>query len=79
MLEIAGAKPSDYVIDLGSGNSVTVVAAAKRGIRALGVESDPDMVELSRRDAAKEKDAVSDRRRSCGATSSRPISPRPPY
>jgi hypothetical protein len=52
MLDIAGAKPGDYVIDLGSGDGRTVITAAKHGIRALGVEFNPDMVELSRRNAA---------------------------
>ena len=61
MLDMAGAKPGDYVIDLGSGNGITVITAAKRGIRALGIEYNPDMVELSRRNAEKEKDAVGDR------------------
>ncbi len=61
MLDMAGAKPGDYVIDLGSGNGITVITAAKRGIKALGIEFNPDMVELSRRNAAKEKDAVGDR------------------
>ena len=59
MLDMAGAKPGDYVIDLGSGDGRTVITAAKRGIRAFGVEYNPDMVELSRRNAAKE--GVTDR------------------
>jgi SAM-dependent methyltransferase len=42
------------VIDLGSGDGRNVIMAAKRGARALGVEYNPDMVELSRRNAAKE-------------------------
>jgi SAM-dependent methyltransferase len=42
----------DYVIDLGSGDGRTVITAAKRGARALGVEYNPDMVALSRRNAA---------------------------
>lgn len=54
MLEMAGAKLGDYVIDLGSGDGRTVIAAAKRGIRAFGVEFNPDMVELARRNATKE-------------------------
>jgi len=41
----------DFVIDLGSGDGRTVIAAAKRGARALGVEYNPDMVALSRRNA----------------------------
>jgi len=36
-----------------------VITAAKRGVRALGIEYNPDMVELSKRNAAKE--GVSDR------------------
>ena len=54
MLDMASAKPGDYVIDLGSGDGRTVIAAAKRGIRAFGVEYNPDMVELSRRNAERE-------------------------
>lgn len=53
MLDMAGAKPGDYVIDLGSGDGRTVITAAKRGIRAVGIEYNPDMVELSRRNAAR--------------------------
>src|SRR5262249_24990058 len=44
----------DYVIDLGSGDGRTVITAAKRGARALGIEYNPDMVELSKRNATKE-------------------------
>jgi len=59
MLDMAKATPQDYVMDLGSGDGRTVITAAKRGIRALGVEYNPDMVELSKRNAAAEK--VTDR------------------
>jgi SAM-dependent methyltransferase len=54
MLDMAKAAPGDYVIDLGSGDGRTVITAAKRGIKALGIEYNPDMVELSKRAAAKE-------------------------
>jgi precorrin-6B methylase 2 len=54
MLDMAKVTPQDYVIDLGSGDGRTVIAAAKRGARALGIEYNPDMVELSRRNAAQE-------------------------
>src|SRR5574341_2462609 len=54
MLDMAKVTPQDYVIDLGSGDGRTVITAAKRGARALGIEYNPDMVELSRRNAAKE-------------------------
>jgi precorrin-6B methylase 2 len=54
MLDLAKVTPGDYLIDLGSGDGRTVITAAKRGARTLGVEFNPDMVELSRRNAAKE-------------------------
>jgi len=53
MLDMAKVTPNDYVIDLGSGDGRTVITAAKRGARALGIEYNPDMVELSKRNAAK--------------------------
>lgn len=52
MLDLAKVKPQDFVIDLGSGDGRTVITAAKRGATALGIEYNPDMVELSRRNAA---------------------------
>ena len=54
MLNIAKVTASDYVIDLGSGDGRTVISAAKRGARATGIEYNPDMVELSKSNAAKE-------------------------
>ena len=51
MLDMAKVTSQDYVIDLGSGDGRTVITAAKRGVRALGIEYNPDMVELSRRNA----------------------------
>jgi SAM-dependent methyltransferase len=53
MLDIAKVTPADFVMDLGSGDGRTVIAAARRGARALGVEYNPDLVELSRRNARK--------------------------
>ena len=52
MLDLAKVTPQDFVMDLGSGDGRNVIAAAKRGARALGVEYNPKMVELSRRNAA---------------------------
>ena len=54
MLDMAKASPADFLMDLGSGDGRTVITAAKRGINALGIEYNPDMVELSRRNAEKE-------------------------
>ena len=54
MLDLGKVTAKDHVIDLGSGDGRTVITAAKRGVRALGVEYNPDMVELSKRNAEKE-------------------------
>jgi precorrin-6B methylase 2 len=54
MLDMAKVTPADLVMDLGSGDGRTVITAAKRGAKAIGVEYNPDMVALSRRNAAKE-------------------------
>ncbi len=52
MLKMAQVTPNDYVVDLGSGDGRTVIAAAKKfGARALGIEYNPDMVDLSTRAA----------------------------
>jgi SAM-dependent methyltransferase len=52
MLDMAELAPEDFVIDLGSGDGRAVIAAAKRGVRALGVEYEGRLVELSRERAA---------------------------
>ena len=52
MLDLAAVTPRDYVVDLGSGDGRMVIAAAKRGARALGVEYEPEMVALARKNAA---------------------------
>ena len=44
MLDMAKVTPKDFVIDLGSGDGRTVITAAKRGAKALGIEYNPDMV-----------------------------------
>ena len=54
MLDLAQLTPADFLMDLGSGDGRTVITAAKRGARALGIEYNPDMVELSKRNAEKE-------------------------
>ena len=59
MLDLAKVTSSDYVIDLGSGDGRLVIAAAKRGATALGIEYNPQLVEFSKQAAAKE--GVSDR------------------
>ena len=48
MLDLAAIQPADVLIDLGSGDGRIVIAACKRfGIRATGVEIDPDLVRQS--------------------------------
>ncbi len=69
MLDVAKVTPQDLVMDLGSGDGRMVIAAAKRGARAVGVEFNPDMVALSRL-RAKEA-GVDTRRRSSRATCTR--------
>src|SRR5262245_52537884 len=54
MLDMAQVTPQDFVIDLGSGDGRNVIAAAKRGARALGVEYDANLVAWSRYLAAEE-------------------------
>ena len=61
MLRMAQVTPKDYVIDLGSGDGKIVIAAAREGARGLGIEYNPDMVELSRRRA--QQAGVADRAR----------------
>jgi len=53
MLSMAKVTASDYVVDLGSGDGRTVITAAKLGAKTLGIEFNADMVEVSRRNAAK--------------------------
>jgi len=52
MLNMAQTKAEDYVIDLGAGDGKIPIAAAKKfGARALGVEYNPQMVNLAQRNA----------------------------
>jgi precorrin-6B methylase 2 len=53
MLDMARLTKEDFLMDLGSGDGRTVITAAKRGARAQGIEYNPDMVELSKRNAEK--------------------------
>ena len=52
MLTMAQVTARDLVVDLGSGDGRTVIAAAKQfGARAVGIEFNPELVELARRGA----------------------------
>jgi len=59
MLDFAGLRAGDLVIDLGSGDGRIVVTAARRGARGFGVDINPDLVKEARQNAAKA--GVSDR------------------
>lgn len=59
MLDLTTVTKNDFVMDLGSGDGRTVITAAKRGARAMGIEYNPEMVELSKKNAAEA--GVSDR------------------
>ncbi len=55
MLVLAQVKPGDLVYDLGSGDGVIPIQAAKQyGVRAVGIEYNPDLVALSKRNAIRE-------------------------
>jgi SAM-dependent methyltransferase len=51
MLDMAQVKAGERVVDLGSGDGKIAIAAAKRGAKARGIEYNPKLVELSRRNA----------------------------
>ena len=53
MLDLAKVTPKDRLMDLGSGDGRTVITAAQRGLTAQGIEYNPKMAELARRNAAK--------------------------
>jgi hypothetical protein len=54
MLRMARVTSKDFVMDLGSGDGRTVIMANQKfGARAMGIEYNPDMVELSKRNAEK--------------------------
>jgi SAM-dependent methyltransferase len=59
MLDMAGVGPGDYVIDLGCGDGRIVIAAAKRGAFAHGVDLDPERIEEAWENA--EKEGVADK------------------
>ena len=52
MLELAGTRPDDLVIDLGSGDGRIVITAARKfGARGIGIELDGALVRKSRENA----------------------------
>jgi SAM-dependent methyltransferase len=60
MLELAELKSDDIVYDLGSGDGrVVITAAQKFGVRGVGIELDPDLIQVARANA--EAAGVADR------------------
>lgn len=56
MLSLAQVRPGDLVYDLGSGDGVIPIEAAKKyQVRAVGIEYNPDLVKLSQRNAERAK------------------------
>jgi SAM-dependent methyltransferase len=59
MLNAAKVGPNDVVYDLGCGDGRIVVAAAKRGARAVGIDIDPERIKEANANAV--KNGVTDR------------------
>jgi SAM-dependent methyltransferase len=59
MFRLVRLTEKDTLLDLGSGDGRLVIAAAKAGAYGIGVEFNPELVELSRRNA--DKAGLSDR------------------
>ncbi len=53
MIDVAGVKKGDVVYDMGSGDGRIIIAAAKKGARAVGFEIDGDLVKESRENIRK--------------------------
>jgi tRNA G37 N-methylase Trm5 len=53
MLELAAVGPKDVVYDLGSGDGRIVIAAAKKGARAVGIDINPERTKESNDNARK--------------------------
>ena len=68
MLDMAKVMPGDFLMDLGSGDGRTVITAAKRGVRATGVEFNPNMVNLAKDNATRRR-----RDRACDLRGRRPV------
>ncbi len=60
MLRLAGITPRDVVYDLGSGDGrIVILAAQKYGARGVGIEINPQLVDISRQVAR--EGAIADR------------------
>ena len=55
MLDLAKVTPKDTVYDLGCGDGRIVIAAAKRGARAIGIDIDPKRISEANANAKAEK------------------------
>ncbi len=55
MLELAEVDDKDLVYDLGCGNGIIVVSAAKRGAKAVGFDVDPQRIKETQENIAQNK------------------------
>ncbi|MEX0676413.1 MAG: 50S ribosomal protein L11 methyltransferase [Pirellulales bacterium] len=55
MLELAEVAPKDVVYDLGCGNGIIVVSAARKGARAVGFDIDPERIRETQDNIEKNK------------------------
>src|SRR5438874_9709688 len=56
MLEMAHVKSGDVIYDIGSGDGRIIIQAAKKyGVRGVGIEIDPDLVQKAGDNAFREK------------------------
>jgi precorrin-6B methylase 2 len=56
MLEVARVKPGDVIYDIGSGDGAILIHAAKKyGVKGVGIEIDPGLVDRARSNAYLEK------------------------
>jgi len=53
MLDEIHVGPGDVLMDMGSGDGRIPIAATQRGARAIGVDIDPRLIQISRENAAK--------------------------
>lgn len=53
MMKLADVKKTDVLYDLGCGDGRIVIAAAKRGARAVGIDIDPQRIKEARENAKK--------------------------
>lgn len=54
IIEIAGLKPGDPVMDLGCGPGLVAIPFAKAGLKVMAIDPEPNMVDAAKAEAARE-------------------------